>query len=160
MLGGLKPGGPRGSKITVKDIPEIKILRGDNNHLSEECAAEYIANANRVHVNGDFRVFRALEAHYVRDLSHLPANLVIEHVHKAMDRWVMTVVAEVILGLRAMNSEHWTNTKINETLENKDAFTMALMPRLLLNHQLNREIKRELPKASVRPEVDELEQVG
>lgn len=160
LLGGLKPGGPRGSKITVKDIPDIKILRGDKNHLSEECAAEYIANANRVHVNGDFRVFRALEAHYTRDLSHLPEALVIEHVHKAMDRWVMTVVAEVILGLRAMNSEHWTGTKINETLENKDAFTMALMPRLLLNHQLNREIKRELPKAALRPDPDELDQAN
>lgn len=156
LLGGLKSGGPRGSKISVKDIPEIKILRGGGHHLSEDCAAEYIANANRVHVNGDFRVFRALEAHYVKDLPHLPEALVIEHVHKVMDRWVMTVVAEVVVGLRAMSSEHWTGTKINETLENKDSFTMALMPRLLLNHQLNREIKRELPKASQRPDTDDV----
>lgn len=147
LVGGLKPGGARGARANLRDIPEIKILRGERNHLSEEYAAEYIANANRVHVNGDFRVFRALEGHYVKDLSHLPENLVIEHVHKVMDRWVMTVVAEVVIGLHAMNSTHWTGTRVNETLENKDAFTMALMPRLLLNHQLNREIKRDLPRA-------------
>lgn len=147
LIGGLKPGGPKGVRVSVKDIPEIKILRGPNNHLPEEHAAEYIANSNRVHVNGDFRVFQALEERYVEDLSHLPRTLVVEHVRKAMDRWVMTVVAEVILGLRAMSSKHWTGSVINDTLENKDAFTMALMPRLLLNHQLNREIKRDLPKA-------------
>jgi hypothetical protein len=59
-----------------------------------------------------------------------------------------------------MNSEHWTGTKINEALENKDAFTMALMPRLLLNHQLNRKIKRELPKATLRADPDEFELAG
>jgi hypothetical protein len=32
--------------------------------------------------------------------------------------------------LRAMSSTHWTGTRINDTLENKDSFTMALMPRL------------------------------
>lgn len=147
LLNGLKAGGTRGVRVTVKDIPEIKILRGEKNHLSEEHAAEYIANSNRVHVNGDFRVFAALEQHYVADMNHLPEKLVIETVRKVMDRWVMTVVAEVIVGLRSMSSKHWTGSVINDTLENKDAFTMALMPRLLLNHQLNREVKRDLPKA-------------
>jgi hypothetical protein len=150
LLGGLKPGGTRAVRVSVKDIPDIKILRGEPNHLSEDQAAEYIANSNRVHVNGDFRVFRALESHYVGELTPLPENLVIEHVRKVMDRWVMTVVAEVVVGLRAMSSAHWTGTRIDETLENTDSFTMALMPRLLLNHQLNREIKRDLPKPPTR----------
>ena len=94
--------------------------------------------------NGNFRVFQFLIDHYVQQYGDSPG--VRKKITPVVEKWAKIVICDVVLGLRAMGSAVWTQSKIEEKLRDQEAFTMALVPRILLSHQLKREIYGDMGK--------------
>jgi hypothetical protein len=145
LLGRLKPGGPRGTLVTQKDIPEVVFLYGAEaaEIMNEDIAAHYV-HAGLVQANGEFRVFRFLVDHFAKQYGDSPG--VRKKITPVIEKWIKIVICDVVLGLRAMGSAVWTQTKIEENLRDDEALTMALVPRILLSQLLKREIYRDLGK--------------
>src|ERR1019366_2234333 len=93
---------------------------------------------------GNFRVFRFLVDHFAQQYGDAPG--VRKKITPVVEKWVKIVICDVVLGLRAMGSAVWTQSKIDENLRNDEALTMALVPRILLSQLLKREVYRELGK--------------
>lgn len=87
-------------------------------------------------------MFKFLVDHFAEQYGGQPG--VRNKIVPTIEKWLTVEICDVVLGLRAMGSELWTQSKIRELLANDEAFTMALVPRILLSHQLKREIYREL----------------
>jgi hypothetical protein len=145
LLGGLKPGGAKGTLVTPKDIPEVVFLYGDDaaEIMNEDIGAHYV-NERLVQANGHFRVFQFLIEHYAKQYGDQPG--VRKKITPVVEKWIKIVICDVVLGLRAMGSNTWTQSKIDDKLRDDEALTMALVPRILLSHQLKREIYRDLGK--------------
>ena len=79
--------------------------------------------------NGNFRVFQFLIDHYVQQYGDSPG--VRKKITPVVEKWAKIVICDVVLGLRAMGSAVWTQSKIEEKLHDQEAFTMALVPRIL-----------------------------
>jgi len=143
LLGKLRAGGTKASLVTPKDIPNVVFLYGDKAReiMNEDIAAHYV-DQNLVQANGEFRVFQFLLEHYARQYGDSPG--VRKKILPIAERWAKLVIIDVVLGMRAMNSPVWTSSKIDSMLRNDEAFTMALVPRILLTLHLKREIHREL----------------
>jgi hypothetical protein len=149
LLGKLRAGGTRASLVSPKDIPTVTFLYGDKamEIMNEDTAAHYV-DQNLVQANGEFRVFQFLVDHYARQYADSPG--VRKKIVPVIERWAKIVIIDVVLGLRAMSSPVWTSSKIDSMLRNDEAFTMALVPRILLTQILKREIHREVG----RPEAE------
>lgn len=153
LLGNLKPGGPRGALVSPKDIPDVQFLYGEDAEriMNEDVGAHYV-NAGLVQANGNFRVFRFLIEHYVKQYGDSAG--VKKKITPVVEKWVKIVICDIVLGLRAMGSAVWTSSKIEEKLHDDEALTMALVPRILLSQQLKREIYRELGKPALDTDAD------
>jgi hypothetical protein len=152
LLGKLKPGGPKGSLVSPKDIPDVVFLYGEKaaEIMNEDIAAHYV-NTGLVQANGDFRVFRFLVDHFAHQYGEAPG--VRKKILPIVEKWVKIVICDVVLGLRAMGSAVWTQSKIDENLRNDESFTMALVPRILLSQLLKREVYRDLGKPAEEADV-------
>jgi hypothetical protein len=153
LLGRLKPGGPRGSLVSPEDIPEVVFLYGDKAEeiINEDIAAHYV-HAGLVQANGNFRVFRFLVDHFTRQYGDAPGAR--KKIIPIVEKWIKIVIWDVVLGLRAMGSAVWTQSKIDESLRNDESFTMALVPRILLSQLLKREVYRDLGKPADEAEAE------
>lgn len=149
LLGKLRAGGTSALLVSPKDIPDVVFLYGDKSKeiMNEDIAGHYV-DQNLVQANGEFRVFQFLIDHYARQYGDSPG--VRKKITPLAERWAKIVIIDVVLGLRAMSSPVWTSSKIDSMLRNDEAFTMALVPRILLTLHLKREIHRELG----RPETE------
>lgn len=145
LLARLKPAGPRGSLVSPKDIPEVVFLYGADAEeiMNEDIAAHYV-HPGLVQANANFRVFRFLVDHFVKQYGDAPG--VRKKIIPIVEKWVKIVICDVVLGLRAMGSAVWTQSKIDDNLRNDESFTMALVPRILLSQLLKREVYRDLGK--------------
>jgi hypothetical protein len=155
LLGRLKPGGPKASLVSPKDIPDVVFLYGEKaaEIMNEDIAAHYV-HAGLVQANGNFRVFRFLVDHFAQQYGDAPG--VRKKIVPIVEKWVKIVVCDVVLGLRAMGSAVWTQSKIDENLRNDEALTMALVPRILLSQLLKREVYRDVGKPADETDNPEL----
>lgn len=156
---GLRKGGERGRAVTVSDIPDVKIYRGEmvtdaGFENDTDIAMNYIPNSRQIHINGDFRVFLNLEQMYVAEFPSLPEGTVKAVVRDALDHYLRLISIEVVLGLYGLQGEFWAPSQIEDWLTKQRATTLALLPRILMSHQLKREIHRKLgrPKESTLKE--------
>lgn len=150
VVRGLKPGGAPGKQLTADDIPRSKVLRGEiaiEHFGGDSYAAFFIDTQNLIQINGESQVVRSLEANYVKmyEGQH-SSETVLKVARPILDRWLRTVATEVVVGLRSLRGQQWAKDTVTKTLADSNAFTMALMPRLLLNHAVKRELGQKLPK--------------
>jgi hypothetical protein len=149
FFSGPRLGGPTAKKVSVNDLPRtIFKYREDGSRAEgemEDMAANYIeAKSDRtLFINGDFRVFQAIIDRYTRQYPH--AAGVRQKVQEIVEKWIKLTLCEVIIGAKALQSEHWSAEIIEECLSER-ALTMAVMPRVLLNQAMKREIYAALGK--------------
>jgi hypothetical protein len=66
-------------------------------------------------------------------------------VQEIVEKWVKLTLCEVIIGAKALQSEHWSAETIDLWLSER-ALTMAIMPRVLVNQAVKREVYAALGK--------------
>lgn len=143
--------GPTAKRVSVNDLPRIIFkYQSDGSRAEnemEDMAASYIETRTdkTLYVNGDFRVFQAIVDRYVRQYPN--AAGVRQKVQEIVEKWVKLTLCEVIIGAKALQSEHWSAQVINDCL-NERALTLAVMPRVLVSQA----VKREIYSALGRPQ--------
>ncbi len=149
FFSGPKLNGPTAKKVTVNDLPRIIVKYRENGSRSEgemeDMAATYVETKadKTLYVNGDFRVFQAIIERYTKQYPN--AAGVRQKVQEILEKWIKLTLCEVIIGAKALQSEHWSAEVIEQCLTDR-ALTMAIMPRVLLNQAVKREIYAGLGK--------------
>lgn len=149
FFSGSKNGRTSARRVSVGDLPRIIFKYRDDGSRAEgeleDMAATYVETKTdkTVHVNGDFRVFQAIAERYIKQYPHSPG--IRQKVREIVEKWIKLTLCEVVLGAKALQSEHWSAEVIEETLSER-ALTMAVMPRVLLNQAMKREIYAALGK--------------
>ena len=149
FFSGPKLNGVTAKRVTVNDLPRtIFKYREDGSRAEgemEDMAASYVETKadKTLSVNGDFRLFQAFIDRYTKQYPH--AAGVRPKVQEILEKWIKLTLCEVIIGAKALQSEHWSAEIIDECLTER-ALTMAVMPRVLLNQALKREIYAALGK--------------
>lgn len=149
FFSGPKSNGAAAKKVSVADLPRIIFKYKENGSRAdnemEDMAAHYVETKSdkTLYVNGDFRVFQALIERYTKQYPN--AAGVRQKVQEIVEKWVKLTYCEVIIGAKALQSEHWPAEEIGQAL-NERALTMAVMPRVLLNQAMKREIYAALGK--------------
>lgn len=144
-----KLNGPTAKKVTVNDLPRIIFKYRDKGSRAEgemeDMAANYVETKadKTLYVNGDFRVFQAIIDRYTKQYPN--AAGVRQKVEEIVEKWIKLTLCEVIIGAKALQSEHWPAEIIEQCLTER-ALTMAIMPRVLLNQAVKREIYAALGK--------------
>jgi histidine kinase/DNA gyrase B/HSP90-like ATPase len=143
LLGHLKPGVAKGTLVNANDIPHVDFLYGERaaEIMSDDIAAHYVS-PQLVQANGNFRVFQFLLDYFAKQYGDAPG--VRKKILPILEYWVTVHICDVVLGLRAMGSLVWTQSKIDERLRDDEGLTMALVPRILLSQVLKREVHREV----------------
>jgi len=150
FFSGPKPNGAAAKKVTINDLPRIIFKYRDNGSRAEgemeDMAAKYVETRTEktLLVNGDFRVFQAIIDRYTKQYPH--AAGVRQKVQEIVEKWIKLTLCEVIIGAKALQAEHWSAELIDECLTNPRALTMAVMPRVLLNQSVKREVYAALGK--------------
>jgi hypothetical protein len=156
FFSGPRLNGPTAKKVTVNDLPRIIFkYREDGSRAEgemEDMAANYVETKadKTLYVNGDFRVFQAIIDRYTKQYPH--AAGVRQKVQEIVEKWVKLTLCEVIIGAKALQSEHWSAEVIEQCL-NERALTMAVMPRVLVNQAVKREVYAALGKPQEGAEV-------
>lgn len=159
FFSGPKLKGPTAKRVTVNDLPRIIFKYCDDGSRAdgemEDMAATYVETRTdkTLYVNGDFRVFQAIVDRYV--VQYPNAAGVRQKVREIVEKWIKLTLCEVVIGAKALQSEHWSAEMIDETLTER-ALTMAVMPRVLLNQAMKREIYAALGKPQGAPETSEV----
>lgn len=149
FFSGPKLNGPIARKVSVYDLPRIIFKYRENGSRAEgemeDMAATYVETKadKTLHINGDFRVFQALVDRYTKQYPH--AAGVRQKVQEIVEKWVKLTLCEVIIGAKALQSEMWSAQVIEQTLTDR-VLTMAVMPRVLVNQAVKREIYASLGK--------------
>lgn len=144
-----KLNGPTAKKVTVNDLPRIIFKYRDKGSRAEgeleDMAASYVETKadKTLYVNGDFRVFQAIIDRYTKQYPN--AAGVRQKVEEIVEKWIKLTLCEVVIGAKALQSEHWSAEIIEQCLTER-ALTMAIMPRVLLNQAVKREIYAALGK--------------
>jgi hypothetical protein len=149
FFSGPRLNGPTAKKVTVNDLPRTIFKYLENGSRAEgemeDKAASYIETKadKTLSINGDFRVFQAIIDRYTKQYPN--AAGVRQKVQEIAEKWIKLTLCEVIIGAKALQSEHWSPQIIEECLT-EQALTMAVMPRVLLNQAMKREIYAALGK--------------
>jgi hypothetical protein len=149
FFAGPKLNGPSAKKVTVNDLPRIIFKYRENGSRAdgemEDMAANYVETKSdkTLYVNGDFRVFQAFIDRYVKQYPN--AAGVRQKVQEIVEKWIKLTLCEVIIGAKALQSEHWSAEVIDQWLT-EQTLTLAVMPRVLLNQAVKREIYAALGK--------------
>ena len=149
FFSGPKLNGPNAKTVTVNDLPRVIFKYRDNGSRAdgemEDMASSYVETKadKTLYVNGDFRVFQALIERYTKQYPQ--AAGVRQKVQEIVEKWIKLTLCEVVIGAKALQSEFWSAEVIGECL-NERTLTMAVMPRVLLNHAVKREIYAALGK--------------
>jgi hypothetical protein len=149
FFSGPKLNGPKARRVTVNDLPRIIFKYRDNGSRAdgemEDMAATYVETKTdkTLSINGDFRVFQAFIDRYTRQYPN--AAGVRQKVQEIVEKWIKLTLCEVIIGAKALQSEHWSAEIIDRCLTDR-ALTMAIMPRVLVNQAVKREIYAALGK--------------
>jgi len=88
-------------------------------------------------------VFQGIIRRYTKQYPH--AAGVRHKVLEIVEKWIKLTLCELIIGATALQSERWSAEIIDECLTER-ALTMAVMPRVLLNQAVKREIYAALGK--------------
>jgi hypothetical protein len=104
----------------------------------EDRAAKYLAAQNLLLVNADFRVFRDLVAHFMRNYKGTAGAESL--VTTAVRGWFAQALVEAVIGVQALqNSKEWTADEIERALS-EEALTSCVMQR----YHVHLAVKREL----------------
>jgi hypothetical protein len=108
----------------------------------EDRAAKYLAQANTIQANADFRVFQDMIARWRKFYSHIPsAEPVIESVVK---EWFQQQLVEAVLGALALRrSGNWSEQEV-EDLWSEYALTSAVLPRYHVDERIKRSLGNKL----------------
>lgn len=149
FFAGPKLKGPTAKKVTVNDLPRMIFkYRADGSRAEgemEDMAGNYVETKadKTLYINGDFRVFQAVIDRFSAQYPN--AAGVRQKVQEIVEKWIKLTLCEVIIGAKALQSEFWSAEAIEECL-NEQTLTMAVMPRVLLNHAIKREVYTALGK--------------
>jgi hypothetical protein len=149
FFSGPKLNGPAAKKVTVNDLPRTIFKYRENGSRSEgemeDMAASYVETKadKTLCINGDFRVFQAIIERYTKQYPQ--AAGVRQKVQEIVEKWIKLTLCEVIIGAKALQSEYWSAETIAECLSER-ALTMSVMPRVLLNQAMKREIYAAMGK--------------
>lgn len=149
FFSGPKLNGATAKRVTIHDLPRIIFVYREKGSRAEgdmeDMAGRYIETKSdkTLYVNGDFRVFQAIIDRYTKQYPH--AAGVRQKVQEIVEKWLKLTLCEVIIGAKALQSELWSAEVIDECLSER-ALTMAIMPRVLLNQAVKREIYAALGK--------------
>ena len=149
FFSGPKFKGPTAKRVTVDDLPRIIFKYRDNGSRAEgemeDMAGAYVETRTdrTLCINGDFRVFQAIVDRYAKQYPN--AAGVRQKVQEVVEKWIKLTLCEVIIGAKALQSEFWSAELIGEWLSER-TLTIAVMPRVLLNQAVKREIYAALGK--------------
>jgi hypothetical protein len=122
---------PEVTWVSVKDGSRVE---GD----MEDRAAKYLADQNHLLVNGDFRVFKDLIAHFMRNHKGIAGAEAV--VTNAVRGWFAQALVEAVIGVQALrNSKEWVQDEIERALS-EEALTACTMQR----YHVHLAVKREL----------------
>ncbi|MEY2518630.1 MAG: hypothetical protein QOF24_389 [Verrucomicrobiota bacterium] len=111
----------------------------------EDRAAKYLSAQNLLLVNGDFRVFRDLVTHFMRNYKDMAAAESL--VTNAVRGWFAQALVEAVIGVQALrNSKEWTSDEIERALS-EEALTACVMQRYHVHLAVKRELGAKIGSA-------------
>jgi hypothetical protein len=129
------PAEPRVSWIVAEDNSRVA---GD----LEDRAARYLADQNKLLINGDFRAFTDMTERWVERYGHVPgSNAVIQDVVR---EWFEQQLIETVMSALALKqSGKWSMQELAD-LWNETALTAAILPRYHIDMNIKRVLGQRL----------------
>lgn len=110
----------------------------------EDRAARYLANQNKLLINGDFRVFSDMTNKFVSDLGGNESLR--PSVRDAVEQWFEQSLVETVLGIQVLrNAPEWNPQNIEAALS-EESLTAAVMPRYHVHNAVKRHLGSKLGK--------------
>ncbi len=141
--------GTPAEKIQPDIFPEVTwVSVKDESRVAgemEDRAAKYLVDQNHLLVNADFRVFRDLIGHFMRNYKDTAAAETL--VTTAVRGWFAQALVEAVIGVQALrNSKEWSPDEIGHALS-EEALTACVMQRYHVHLAVKRELGAKIGSA-------------
>lgn len=116
----------------------------------DDRAAKFIPHQNLLLINGDFRVFIDMIAHWTNNYSHAPGSA--SAVKEVVREWFEQQLVESVMGAQSLRgSREWTMDEL-EKLWSPEALTAVVIPRWHINGAIARVLGAKLGSLKNRTE--------
>jgi len=144
-----RKGGAPGEEVQPDLFPKVDwVSVSDGSRAPEDMedrAAKYLSDQNRLLINADFRVFKDMAKHLMRNYAQIAAAESI--VKDAVQGWFEQALVEAVIGIQALrNSKHWSGDEI-EKAWSQEALTSCVMQRYHIHLAAKRELGAKIGSA-------------